>query len=231
MQAWRALSPEQRMAAGAAAALAATLLLPWYTKNYIVGEAFVSDSVSAFGVFTFVEAAVLLVAGAVLYLLWARAQRRGFHLPGGDGTVILVAGAWVMLLLTWRVFDRPDIDEPAGTVGIQWGFFFAYTAAGVMALAGARLRAAHVPEPPNPADTPPAEPRRARRRRPATGDPVTEVLADPPEWRGEPPEPPERLKPATRKPAARPAPPPDPGTAETAEAPLGDEPRPPDRLF
>jgi hypothetical protein len=47
---------------------------------------------SAFGVYSFVEAAIFLVACAVLVLLFARGERRAFHLPGGDGTVIMAAG-------------------------------------------------------------------------------------------------------------------------------------------
>ena len=37
------------------------------------------------------------------------------------------------------------------TVGIQWGFFFAFLAAAALALAGWRMRQAGHPEPPNPA--------------------------------------------------------------------------------
>ncbi len=80
--------------------------------------------------FTFVEAAVLLVAAGVLYLIWARSQRKAFHLPGGDGTVIMAAGGWALLLLVWRLFDKPDVDDPGATVGIQWGMFAALLAAG-----------------------------------------------------------------------------------------------------
>ena len=72
------------------------------------------DSLSAFGVFTFVEAAVLLVAAGVLFLIWARMEGKGFHLPGGDGLVISLAGGWAMALLIWRVFDRPG-DDGAST--------------------------------------------------------------------------------------------------------------------
>jgi hypothetical protein len=206
---WGALSREQRTAAAAAAGLALSLLLPWYSKSFFVrvGEAprAASDNLSAFGVFTFVEAAILLVACGVLYLMYARAQRRPFHLPGGDGTVVFAAGAWAVLLLVWRLFDKPDVNDPGATVGIEWGFFFAFLAAGALAAAGARLRAAHVPEPPNPVATEVMEPRRPSRRRPADPGAVTEALSEPPAWNGEPPDPPERAKPAQ----AKPPPPPD----------------------
>jgi hypothetical protein len=169
------------------------VLLPWYQQSVVHGNGFVQTNLSALQVFTPVEAAVLLVALAVLYLVWARSQRRGFHLPGGDGMAITVAGGWAVLLLVWRLFDRPD--EP-GTVGIQWGFFAAFIAAAGLIVAGARVRAAHVPEPPNPAaddvgwEAPP--PRRHERhpdRRPRDSSAVTEVLRDRPAWEGEPREP------------------------------------------
>ena len=96
------------MTGGAAAALIFSMFLPWYQVS-AVGEA---DSRSAFQVFTWVEAAILLVAAAVLYLVWARAQRRRFHLPGGDGVIVSLAGGWVLVLLIWRLFDKPSISGP-----------------------------------------------------------------------------------------------------------------------
>jgi hypothetical protein len=185
------------MAGIAAAGLAASLFLPWYQKSFVPAgrSAFVQDNMSAFGVFTFVEAAILLVAAGVLFLIWARARGKGFHLPGGDGVVITAAGGWAMLLLIWRVFDRPGEDGPSTEVGIQWGFFFAMAAAAALIAAGARVRAAHRPEPPNPAAedleweaaTPRPPRRESDRRRPRDATAVTEVLRDRPDWQGEPP--------------------------------------------
>jgi hypothetical protein len=192
----RELPGEQRMAAVAAAALAFSLVLPWYQKSFVPPNTreFVQDNLSAFGVFSFVEAAILLVAAGVLFLIWARSERKGFHLPGGDGVVISLAGGWAMLLLIWRVFDRSGRDGPIVDVGIQWGIFAAMAAAGALIAAGARIRAAHRPEPPNPAEDldweAPASPpqrRRSDRREPRDATAVTEVLRDPPGWQGEPP--------------------------------------------
>jgi hypothetical protein len=84
-EAWRRLNAEQRVAA-----VGATLLL-----------------VSTFGPFSWVEAAIVLVAVAVLLLLKRRADGRPFHLPFGDGVVIAAAGAWSALLILIRLFDRP----------------------------------------------------------------------------------------------------------------------------
>ena len=82
---FRALNPEQRVAA-----VGALLLL-----------------VSTFGPFSFVEAAEVLIALGVLALLRARARGRRFHLPLGDGTAIAAAGLWAALLIVVRLFDRP----------------------------------------------------------------------------------------------------------------------------
>jgi hypothetical protein len=225
----RALPPELRNAGIAAAALIVTLLLPWYQKSYLPkgAKSFVQANLSALGVFSFVEAAVLLVALGVLYLVWARANRRAFHLPGGDGTVIMAAGGWALLLLVWRLFDKPGVKDPGATVGIQWGIFAAFVAAGALTVAGARVRAAHRPEPPNPVaeedggwESAAPRPRRRESDRPLRDTAaVTEVLRDPPAWSGEPPaEPP----PAGRR---------DPSEAETQVDRRADDDSPTDRLF
>lgn len=82
---WRRLGIEQKVAAAAA-----VLLI-----------------VSTFGPFSMVEAATVLTAGAVLALLRARALGRHFHLPGGDGLVLIVAAGWAALLMVARILDRP----------------------------------------------------------------------------------------------------------------------------
>ena len=154
----RRLPREQKLAGGASLALFVTMFLPWYTETYFDHGKFVHDDLNAFQVFTWVEAAVLLVAGSVLFLLYARSQKRGFHLPGGDGFVVMLAGGWTTLLLVWRLFDKPNL---AGDVGIEWGIFVALLAAGTLTWAGVRMRAAHRPEPPLPVATE-EEPRRPR---------------------------------------------------------------------
>lgn len=144
---WRELDGDERLAGGAALALLVTLFLPWYEATVVEGTRAATPTFSAFGVFSFVEAAIMLVALGVFALLFARGERRAFHLPGGDGTVIFGAGAWAALLLLWRVFDRPDVDR-AVSEGITWGFFFAFLAAASLAAAGWRIRTAGRPEPP-----------------------------------------------------------------------------------
>ncbi len=151
---WRALTADQHLAGGAAVALFATMLLPWYQQNAVVnatrGAPLLSRNLNAFQVFSFVEAAVLLVAVAVGYLLFARAEGRDFRLPGSDGAVVMAAGGWTALLLVVRLFDKPGISSHgiAANVGVQWGIFFALAAAGLMIYSGSRMRGARHPEPP-----------------------------------------------------------------------------------
>ncbi len=192
---WRALSADQRLAAGAAVALFVTMLLPWYQQNAIVNAPrtapLQSRNLNAFQVFSFVEAAVLLVAVSVVYLLYARAEGRDFHLPGSDGAVVMAAGLWTMALLVFRLFDKPGISSHgiAANVGIQWGIFFALAAAALMAYAGSRMRAERHPEPPiqrvRPRRPPPPaapEARAAGSRRPVAAIKPAEQLSfeDPP---------------------------------------------------
>jgi hypothetical protein len=153
--AWMALEPDQRWVAIAAIGLLVTMLLPWYSKSYTVvvkGSAKIaSTSLSAFQDFSFVEAAVLLVSAGVLTILFARAERRAFRLPGGDGSIIMLAGAWSAILIFYRLLSKPSTaatQKISTTIGIQWGIFLALACAGLLAYAGSRIRALERPEPP-----------------------------------------------------------------------------------
>jgi hypothetical protein len=151
---WRAMAPDQRLAVGAALSLLITMFFPWYglqSLNKKTGDIH-SNTINAFGDVSFVEAAVFLVAAGVIVMLFARAERRAFHLPGGDGTIIMGAGIWAAVLIFYRVFDRPD--GGGYPVGIEWGFFLAFMASGFLAYAGWRIRQAHRPEPPLPGEEP-----------------------------------------------------------------------------
>lgn len=140
IESWRRLNFEQR-----AAAVGALLLV-----------------VSTFGPFSFVEVALVLVAGAVLYLLKQRADGRTFHLPFGDGTVIFAAGVWSGLLILVRLFDRP----------LGQGLL-ALVCAAILVLAGARERSKRPPDDlaPDVHPGPTLAKRRpiTRRRRPGSG--------------------------------------------------------------
>jgi hypothetical protein len=165
VRAWRALPHESRLAAFASLALFLTLFLPWYQLTLIARAktanlTSASATITGWGAFSFVEAAVLLVAAGVITLLFQRAEGRAFHLPGGDGGVITAAGAWTCVLIVWRIFDKQGATTngpSASTSGVEWGIFIALAAGAFLAYSGSRIRAAHRPEPPLPGeDRPPA---------------------------------------------------------------------------
>ncbi len=157
---WRALDGDQRLASGAAIGLLVAMFLPWYgllsenSKTHVIYD----HSINAFGDVSFIEASIFLVAAGVIAMLFARGDGKEFKLPGGDGTIVLIAGAWAALLIFVRVFSRPPGN--GRPVGIEWGFFVAFVAAGLLGYAGWRMRASGRPEPPL---------RRSRSPRPRAG--------------------------------------------------------------
>lgn len=163
--AWRVLAREQRWAALTAIGLFVSMLLPWYSKTNTFVEhnaAHASQaSLSAFQAFSFVEAAVLLVSAGVLAMLFTRAEGRDFHLPGGDGMIVTLAGAWAAVLIFYRLLDKPSLQGTqriTATVGVEWGIFIALLLALAMAFVGRRIRAGERGQPPltRPGRQPPA---------------------------------------------------------------------------
>jgi amino acid transporter len=197
---WRALTSEQRLAAIAALLLLLSMLLPWYEQTIVTNKGIEHDSMSAFGVYSFIEAAIFVVVVGVLALMWARAERKEFHLPGGDGTIVMGAGLWVMFLIFFRQLDKPNGRKEGlvqTSVGVQWGIFIAFLLGALLAYTGYRLRAAHLPEPVEDEEPPPRaqEPPDdgsptvvARRRRPPGDDPFEGQLSfdEPAEYRPPP---------------------------------------------
>ena len=160
-RAWRVTPHESRLAAYAALGLFVSLFLPWYQRTFFVvvdGRARpASDSVTGWGAFSFVEAAILLIALSVLALLFWRAEGHTFDLPGGDGWMITAAGFWSGVLIVWRIFDKQGATSSGAEVtsyGVEWGIFVTLAVAVFLAYAGSRIRATARPEPPLPgADT------------------------------------------------------------------------------
>ena len=101
----------------------------WDFEQRVAGVGALLLVVSTFGPFSFVEGAIVLVALAVLLLLKKRADGRRFHLPFGDGAVIMAAGAWSGLLIVIRLLDRPLGQN-----------LLALVCAAILVLAGLRMR-------------------------------------------------------------------------------------------
>jgi hypothetical protein len=169
--AYGVLTSEQRLAGACAIGLFLTMFLPWYTRDTTVVVAGrlqpLTATLTAWKAFSFVEASILLVAAGVLALLFARGERRAFHLPGGDGTVISAAGAWVALLVFYRLLDNKTgsaSDFQKVDYGVSWGIFVTLLCGLALAYVGQRLRQANVAEPPLPGEGPrPPESRVAER--------------------------------------------------------------------
>jgi hypothetical protein len=160
-RAFGVLAPEQRRVVLAAALVLASMLLPWYSKttNAITksGLANAHESKMAILVPSFVEASIFLVSIAVLVLMFARGERKAFHLPFGDGIVVSAAGAWVGFLVFYRFIDQPaggTSKNLAYSYDLSWGIFFGLIAAAFLVYAGTRLRLANVAEPPLPGEGP-----------------------------------------------------------------------------
>lgn len=189
---WRSLHRDQRLAGGAAIALFVSMLLPWYRVTTIGGSrAGEQSTLSALAKFDFTEAAILIVACAVIALIVGRGEGGTFSLPGRDGTFVFAGGVWCCLLMFFRVVSEPDTET--ATYGIAWGFFVAFVAALLMAVAGWRMRQDQPAPPPllreedepETAVAPPPSP--PARRPPAIDDTAPTLFDDLPDEDEEPP--------------------------------------------
>ena len=182
------LAPEYRRAGVISVLLFLTLFLPWYTRKAereVDGEFVNGDAtLSAFQSFSFVEAAILLVAVSVLALLYVRGQKRPFHLPGGDGSVIAAGGAWVCFMVAYRLIDKePNGDTPylSAVYGVTWGIFVTFFVGLLLLHAGLKIRSAGIAEPLNPTATMPVRGKApARPRSPLPVDKDTRWTEDDP---------------------------------------------------
>jgi hypothetical protein len=132
----RVLSPDQRLAAVGALGVIASMFLPWW-RNPFPPEL----SYWAVNRFTFIELALVLVAGSVLGMLYGRANGHGFHLPLSDGTLIAAAGVWSSVLVLVRIADPPT--RGGVDYHLRWGFLVALASGALMAYAGVRARRRH----------------------------------------------------------------------------------------
>ncbi|HEX3509587.1 MAG TPA: hypothetical protein VHT27_00670 [Solirubrobacteraceae bacterium] len=192
IEAWRNLGTESRPAVLAALGLFISMFLPWYSKTDTVvvertskaGRAAAvasQTSLNAFQAFSFVEAAVLLISGGVLVMLFKRAEGADFRMPGGDGVVVMAAGGWAALLVFYRLLDKPGLQgnqRVTATVGVEWGIFITLLIALALVYAGRRMSAAARPEPPLRASHP-RRPRHSERPDARDDDPPATSATEP----------------------------------------------------
>jgi hypothetical protein len=133
---WRALAPEHRLAALSAIVLGGSIFLPWWR------DPFFRITYAGFRRITFIEVAIVLVAVAVVILVWRRAEGKAFHLPLSDGTLIAAGGIWTGFLVILRMLDPPSrtIAGETTNYGMRWGPVVALAAAAMLATAGVRTR-------------------------------------------------------------------------------------------
>jgi hypothetical protein len=132
----RRLDAEQRLAGAAALGILLSLFTPWWRDPVF------DLSYWALRRFTWIELALMIVAGSVLLLLFRRAQGRVFHLPLSDGTLAMGAGLWTCVLVIVRLLDPPTrtIRGHEFNYDMRWGAFLCILAGLTLALAGFRGR-------------------------------------------------------------------------------------------
>jgi hypothetical protein len=132
----RVLDADQRLAALGALGLVVSMFLPWWRDPF-------PPELSYWAVnrFTFIELALMLVAGAVLVGLYGRAEGHGFHLPLSDGTLVAGAGIWSCVLVIARIADPPS--RGGVDYDLRWGFLATLLSGAVLAYAGVRARRRH----------------------------------------------------------------------------------------
>lgn len=131
------LSGGERMAALGAAAMPVSLLFPWY--GFKLGSPISATAVDSF---SFAHAALLLTAGAVIFLLM-RAGVRPLPRPLSVGGLLIAAGIWSFVILGYLFADPPDELVDIATIGgvrIRYGAFVAAGAAAAILVGGLRAR-------------------------------------------------------------------------------------------
>jgi hypothetical protein len=131
----RRLGAHGRLAAAGGAVVVGSLLLPWYGVTFAGG--LYKTPLGAFG---WVEAALLLTLGATAWLLFRFASGRRLPRPLHIGTLVAAAGAWTLLLIVYRIIDRPDFGPIGASAGLRYGIFVGLGGAVVLVLGGLRLR-------------------------------------------------------------------------------------------
>jgi hypothetical protein len=132
----RPLSPAERIVCAGAITVAVSMLFPWYGISFSRGL-----SVTALDSFGFAHAALLLTVGAAVLVVAREAIGHPLARPLRPAALVVIAGAWAVLLCCYLIADRPD--ELGGTtqVGIRFGAFVALAGCVAIVVGGMRMRA------------------------------------------------------------------------------------------
>jgi hypothetical protein len=134
----RSLGAHDRLAALGIAIVAVSLLLPWWGVTFAGG--LVKTPLASLG---FAEVAILITLAAAGYLIARSARGHVLPHPLHLGTLIGAAGAWSAVLISYRIFDRPDFGPgqlSAERVGLRYGIFIALGGAALIVAGGLRRR-------------------------------------------------------------------------------------------
>lgn len=130
------LAATERLAAAGAAIVFGRLFLPWY--GIALAGGLVKTPIGSFGL---IEAALLITVGSAGFLIAACARGYSVPRPLHEGTLLVAAGAWSVVLIGYRMLDRPDFELGGITgVGLRYGIFVALIGAGLLVVGGLRQR-------------------------------------------------------------------------------------------
>jgi hypothetical protein len=124
-----------------AIAIAASMLLPWYGIPFTNGL-----SVTGFDSFNFSHAALLLTAGAAVYLVVREASGRTLPRPLRPAELVAVAGTWAALLCFFLIADRPDRLGGSAEVQVRYGIYVAIGGSLAIVVGGLRMRFERPPQ-------------------------------------------------------------------------------------
>jgi hypothetical protein len=130
------LGTHDRLSSLGVAAVAVSMLLPWYGVTFAGG--LVKTPAGTLG---FVEGALALTIGVAAFLVVRAALGRDLPRPLHTGTLLAVTGGWAAVLIAYRIFDRPDFEPlDVDRVGLRYGIFVAFAGAALLVVGGLRRR-------------------------------------------------------------------------------------------
>jgi hypothetical protein len=129
--------PGVRLAAIGAIVVTASLILPWYGISLQLFQVISESAFSAFGSATL---ALLITAGAALYLAVITARGYRFPRPLSAGGVMIAAGFWCAALVGLLAVDAPGQILGIEAVETEYGPFVALAGAATIVAGGLRMR-------------------------------------------------------------------------------------------
>jgi hypothetical protein len=132
----RSLGSHERLAAIGVGVVAVSLLLPWY------GVSFAGLVRTPLSRPSFVEVAIVVTLAATAYMIYRSERGPAFPRPLHTGTLIALGGAWTIVLVVYRIIDRPDLGifGDAYGVSLRYGIFVALAGAVLIVVGGLRCR-------------------------------------------------------------------------------------------